>query len=153
MPFETAPCGAMVLAMEKPTSVQSNEGRASGGSPAEHDRSKHLRVAAAVVWRAGDLLLTQRPPGGEHGLLWEFPGGKLEPGESPERALVREIQEELGVVATPCETLAVHRHEYPSGLRVEIAFVRCELGSLDFTPSEAVTSVRWIRPRDVDLDE
>jgi len=117
------------------------------------ESSRHLRVAAAVVWRDGELLLTQRPPGGDLGLLWEFPGGKIEPGETPEHALIREIREELGVGARPLNTIAVHRHEYPGELRVEIAFVRCELDTLDFVPSEAVYSVRWIRPRDVDLGE
>lgn len=60
---------------------------------------RRLRVAAAVVFDGPDLLMTQRPPGGALGLQWEFPGGKLERGETPEVALVREIREELGVAA------------------------------------------------------
>jgi mutator protein MutT len=112
-----------------------------------------VRVAAAVVWRDACLLLTRRPPGGPLGLLWEFPGGKIEPGETPERALVREIAEELGVRATPGAVAGVHRHAYPHGLEVEIVFVRCELDTLAFVPSRAVHEVRWIRPEDVDLDE
>jgi 8-oxo-dGTP diphosphatase len=111
-----------------------------------------LRVAAAVVFREGEVLMTRRPPGGAHPLLWEFPGGKIEPGESAERALVREIEEELGVRASTGETLAVHRHDYPGGPRVEIVFVRCTLDSLDFTPSDAVHAVRWSRPDRVDLE-
>lgn len=112
-----------------------------------------LRVAAAVVWRDGRLLLTRRPPGGRFGLLWEFPGGKLEPGESPAQALVRELREELGVGAVPGETLAVRRHDYVPGPAVELFFVRCELVSFDFTPSPAVHEIRWARPADVDPDE
>jgi 8-oxo-dGTP diphosphatase len=111
-----------------------------------------LRVAAAVVFREGEVLMTRRPPGGAHPLLWEFPGGKIESGESAERALVREIEEELGVRASPAETLAVHRHDYPGGPRVEIVFVRCTLDSLEFRPSGAVHAVRWSRPERVDLD-
>jgi 8-oxo-dGTP diphosphatase len=112
-----------------------------------------VRVAAAVVFRGTNVLLTRRPPGGARGLMWEFPGGKIEAGESEEEALRREIEEELGVAARPLEVLAVHRHDYPDGLRVEIAFVRCELDSLEFRPSAAVHAVRWIAPGDVKLDE
>src|SRR5262249_31818007 len=82
-----------------------------------------IRVAAAVVWHEGRLLLTQRPPGGPLGLQWEMPGGKIEPGETPEHALVREISEELGVRATPWEVLGVESHDYPHGLEVEIVFL------------------------------
>ena len=112
--------------------------------------AERLRVAAAVVWRDGLLLLTRRPPGGRFGLLWEFPGGKLEPGESPGQALVRELREELGVGAVPGETLAIERHDYAQGPAVELYFVRCELESFDFTPSVAVHEIRWVRPGEVD---
>ncbi len=59
-----------------------------------------LVVAAAMVDR-GRVLVQQRPEGTALAGLWEFPGGKIEPGESPEAALVRELEEELGVVADP----------------------------------------------------
>lgn len=55
-------------------------------------------VAAALLGSDGHVLMQQRRLGGTHGGLWEFPGGKIEPGESPESALVREIDEELGLV-------------------------------------------------------
>jgi 8-oxo-dGTP pyrophosphatase MutT (NUDIX family) len=100
---------------------------------------RRVRVAAAVVRHGGRLLLTQRPPGGPLGLQWELPGGKIEDGESPEHALVRELREELGV--------------YAHGLEVEIVFVRCELDSLEFTPSPAVHAVRWADPAEIDLRE
>ncbi|HEX7873335.1 MAG TPA: (deoxy)nucleoside triphosphate pyrophosphohydrolase [Sphingobium sp.] len=54
-------------------------------------------VAAALVDTDGRVLLQQRPEGKSMAGLWEFPGGKIEPGESPEAALVRELQEELGI--------------------------------------------------------
>lgn len=57
-------------------------------------------VAAAIVDRDGRVLVQQRPPGTSMAGLWEFPGGKVEPGESPEAALVRELHEELGIVVT-----------------------------------------------------
>lgn len=111
---------------------------------------RSIKVAAAVVWREGRVLLTRRPPGGPFGLKWEFPGGKLEPGESAEQALVRELREELGVGSVTQGTLAVETHEYAHGLVVELHFVRCELDSLDFTPSPEVHEARWSRPSEVD---
>jgi 8-oxo-dGTP diphosphatase len=112
-----------------------------------------IRVAAAVVWRDGRLLLTRRPPGGRFGLQWEFPGGKLEPGESAEQALVRELREELGVGSVTRGTLAVETHEYALGPAVELHFLGCELDSLDFQPSPEVHEVRWSRPSEVDPAE
>lgn len=56
-----------------------------------------LVVAAALIDDSGRVLLQQRPPGKPMAGLWEFPGGKIEPGESPEAALVRELHEELGL--------------------------------------------------------
>src|SRR5262245_44237504 len=112
-----------------------------------------IEVVAAVVWRDGRVLLTQRPPGGPLGGLWEFPGGKIEPGETPEQAVVREVGADLGVRATPLEILARHRHRYAHGLDVGIVFVRCELSATEFRPSAAVHAARWTRPEDVDLGE
>jgi mutator protein MutT len=112
-----------------------------------------IRVAAAVVRRDGRVLLTRRPPGGPFGLKWEFPGGKLEPGETAEQALVRELREELGVGSVPQGTMAVETFQYAHGLSVELHFVRCELDSLDFTPSPEVHEVRWNQPSEVDPAE
>jgi 8-oxo-dGTP diphosphatase len=105
-----------------------------------------VRVVAAVVWRGDDLLLTQRPPGGPLGLQWEFPGGKIEAGESAGAALAREINEELGVTATPGRVLGTERHVYEHGLEVEITFIECALAATAFRPSPAVHRVRWSRP-------
>jgi 8-oxo-dGTP diphosphatase len=60
-----------------------------------------LVVACALVDPDGRVLIARRPEGKAHAGLWEFPGGKVEPGERPEQALVRELREELGV--EPCE--------------------------------------------------
>ncbi len=74
-----------------------------------------LVVAAALVREDGRLLLQQRPPGKSMAGLWELPGGKIEPGESPESALAREIEEELGVKLDPSDlnpfTFASHPYE------------------------------------------
>ena len=60
-----------------------------------------LVVAAAIFDSAGKILMQRRPLEKAHGGLWEFPGGKVEPGESPESALLREIDEELGIALDP----------------------------------------------------
>ena len=111
-----------------------------------------VRVAAAVVWRDGKLLLIQRPPGATLALQWEMPGGKIEPGESPGEALSREVREELGVHATALEVLGTSAHDYPDGPAVEIVFMSCRLASFDFSPSPAAHAVRWEAPQSIDLD-
>ena len=110
-----------------------------------------LRVAAAVVWDGERLLMTQRAPGGALGLQWEFPGGKIEPGESPEDAVVREVREELGVRAVPHERLDTVTHQYAHGTRVEIVFVRCTFDSFAFARSAEVHAVRWQNPAEIEL--
>ncbi len=108
-------------------------------------------MAAAVVWEGPLLLMTQRAPGGALGLQWEFPGGKIERNESPEQAVVREVLEELGVNATPCERIRTATHDYPHGTRVEIVFMRCTLDSHAFTLSDEVSDARWQPPAEIDL--
>ncbi len=74
-----------------------------------------LVAAAALVDADGRVLLAQRPPGKSMAGLWEFPGGKIDPGETPERALIRELAEELGIdVAASClAPLTFASHSYP----------------------------------------
>jgi 8-oxo-dGTP diphosphatase len=112
-----------------------------------------VRVVAGVVFRDGEVLLTQRPPTAEHAGQWEFPGGKIEPGETPEQAVVREIREELGVGATPRGVLDTHSHDYESGTRVEIVFIACDLDAPPRAASPAVHAMRWERPDRVDASE
>ena len=112
---------------------------------------RRIRVAAAVVWDGARLLMTQRASGGALGLMWEFPGGKIERDETPEQAIVREVREELGVLATPLERLHSVAHDYAHGTRVEIVFVRGTLDSLQFTLSDEVNASRWLPPSEIDL--
>jgi 8-oxo-dGTP diphosphatase len=81
-----------------------------------------LLVAAGVIHRNGEILVGQRRRGDRHPLKWEFPGGKVEYGESPQQALVRELSEELQISAKAGSELARYEHDYPSGSRVHLLF-------------------------------
>ncbi|MBR7078357.1 MAG: (deoxy)nucleoside triphosphate pyrophosphohydrolase [Clostridia bacterium] len=74
---------------------------------------KTVEVAAAIIVDGGKFLICQRPPRKARGLLWEFPGGNREAGETLRDAAVREIREELGAVIEPLEVLETTSHEYP----------------------------------------
>jgi mutator protein MutT len=69
-------------------------------------------IGAAVIWRDGKILIDRRKPGGTLGGLWEFPGGKLEPGETISQCITREIREELGIEITVGQELIVLEHTY-----------------------------------------
>lgn len=84
---------------------------------------KTLRfVAAALILRGDQVLICQRKAGTPMGLKWEFPGGKIEAGESPEQALKRELDEELGINASIGSKIAHLRHNYRSGGAVDLQF-------------------------------
>jgi 8-oxo-dGTP diphosphatase len=74
-----------------------------------------LVAAAALIDASGRVLIAQRPAHKQLGGLWEFPGGKVEPGEAPEQALVRELMEELGLTIEPdaLDPFAFASHAYP----------------------------------------
>ncbi len=72
-----------------------------------------VEVVAALVWREDAFLICQRPAHKARGLLWEFVGGKIEPGETGEEALVRECREELGITVAPSSVFMDVTHEYP----------------------------------------
>src|SRR5208337_674265 len=79
-------------------------------------------VAAALIVRGGEVLICQRRPGQPMALLWEFPGGKIEAGESPEQALARELEEELGIRAVIGPRVTRIRHNYRHGGAVDLQF-------------------------------
>ena len=79
-------------------------------------------MSAGIIYREGRVLVGQRPKLGRHSLKWEFPGGKVELGESPQQALVRELDEELAIQADVGGELARYEHDYPNGSRVHLLF-------------------------------
>jgi 8-oxo-dGTP diphosphatase len=86
-----------------------------GGAPQlapNQSRKPDLTVVAAVIVRDSKILVCQRRRDDSHALQWEFPGGKIEPGESPQQALVRELVEELAVKATVGKEVFRTRHRY-----------------------------------------
>jgi 8-oxo-dGTP diphosphatase len=105
-------------------------------------------VAAAVIIRDGRVLLTRRGEGQHLAGMWEFPGGKLEAGESPEEALVRECQEECGIEVEVTEILEVTHHRYPEK-EVLLLFYRCELRAGEVRHLQ-VADHAWVAPRDLD---
>jgi 8-oxo-dGTP diphosphatase len=106
-----------------------------------------LVVACALVDADGRVLVAQRPEGKALAGLWEFPGGKLMAGETPEAALVRELEEELGVVTEPpcLAPLTFASHAYPAFHLLMPLYV-CRVWQGDPQPREA-QALRWVRPR------
>jgi 8-oxo-dGTP diphosphatase len=105
-----------------------------------------LVVVAAVIERGGQILIGQRKPTGRHPLKWEFPGGKVEPGEDPRAALERELREELGIQAAAGEQMDAYDVQYPGGPPTRLLFFRVteftgEPRNLDFE------QILWERPQ------
>ena len=77
------------------------------------NNSDQINVAVGAIKNAkGEILISKRPKGKHLAGVWEFPGGKIEPGESTQQALVRELQEELDIVPTQTESLIQIEHQY-----------------------------------------
>lgn len=82
-----------------------------------------IYVTAAIIARNGRILLMRRAPGQSHAGLWEFPGGKIEQGETPQECLARELKEECDVTATVGEKVAESIYTYAHGVICLIAYV------------------------------
>jgi 8-oxo-dGTP diphosphatase len=104
------------------------------------------RVVAGLIEKDGKLLVCQRTRHQTMPLKWEFPGGKIEEGEQPRDALRRELEEELGIIATIGDEIARIQHEYPNGGMVELRFflVREYAGEIE---NRIFKDVQWSEPR------
>jgi 8-oxo-dGTP diphosphatase/A/G-specific adenine glycosylase len=108
---------------------------------AAESKAPVIVVLAAIVEREGRLLVSRRLEGTHLEGLWEFPGGKCEPGESHEACLARELEEELGVKATVGDEIFVTEHEYPERT-VRLHFRRCAIAG---EPHPLLgQQIRWI---------
>ena len=104
-------------------------------------------VVAALIWQGDRFMACQRPAHKARGLLWEFVGGKVEPGESGEEALIRECKEELGVTISVGRIFLDVVHEYPD--------ITVHLTLFNATIAEGVpqklehNDIRWITPGEI----
>lgn len=104
-----------------------------------------IEVSAGLVFRDGKLLITQRHRDAHLGGLWEFPGGKREPGETFKRCLARELREELGVEVAVGALFEDITHAYP-GKTVRLKFFLCRLRSGEPKPM-GCAAIRWVGRR------
>ena len=105
-----------------------------------------IKVAAAVFEENGKILLCQRGEGGNCAFLWEFPGGKIEEGESPEEALRREIREELEIEAETGEIFAEYEFSYPER-NIYFYFIKAKIASGEIKLN-VHKDCRWVLPKE-----
>lgn len=108
----------------------------------------HKVIAVAIVWRGAELLIDQRPETSMLAGLWEFPGGKIEPGETPAECVVREVREEIGIEVEAQAELATIEHEY-THLTITLIAYLCRYISGEAQPLQCA-AVRWIHPQELD---
>ena len=108
-------------------------------------------VVAALIWEGDRFLACQRPANKARALLWEFVGGKVEPGETPEEALMRECREELDITVAPGDIFLTVIHEYPD-LTVKLTLFNASIA--EGTPKALEhNDIRWITVEEIDTLE
>lgn len=112
---------------------------------------KITEVVAALIWQDDRFLICQRPAGKARGLLWEFVGGKIEPNETGEEALIRECSEELGVLVKPGVVFMDVVHNYPDiTVHLTLYHAAIESGVIQMIEHN---DIRWITSDEIDLFE
>ena len=109
---------------------------------------QRIRVVAAVIERDGRYLITQRRPAAVLPLLWEFPGGRVEEGETDPQALARELLEEMGIEIAVGER-AIQVHHVYSAYEIDFAVYRCALKQGEIRHG-SVHDHRWVLPLELD---
>lgn len=108
---------------------------------------KVTEVVAALIWDGDTFMICQRPAHKARGLLWEFVGGKIEPGETGEEALIRECREELAVTVSVGAVFMDVTHEYPD-LTVHLTLYHASVA--DGVPQKLEhNDIRWITPQQI----
>ena len=107
-----------------------------------------IEVVAALIWRNDTFMICQRPASKKRALLWEFVGGKVEPGETREQALVRECQEELAITVACKDVFCEVTHTYPD-ITVHLTLFNGEI--IDGEPKMLEhNDIKWITPAQID---
>src|SRR5689334_1405804 len=122
--------------------IPSESSREENQHPVASRQHRVIEVSAALIFRDGKLLITQRHAAAHLGGLWEFPGGKREAGETFEQCLVRELREELGVEVAVGELLEGLTHDYPEKT-VQLKFFVCRLIEGDPQPL-GCAALEWV---------
>ena len=109
---------------------------------------KIAEVVAALIWNGDTFMICQRPVHKARGLLWEFVGGKVEPGETKEQALIRECQEELGITVSVGDIFTEVVHEYPD-ITVHLTLFNATIA--DGAPQKLEhNDIKWIKVSEID---
>jgi 8-oxo-dGTP diphosphatase len=104
-----------------------------------------VEVVAAIIEQNGRILICRRTAHQSHPLKWEFPGGKVEPGESPEQALTRELQEELGIAGSVGQEIT--RYQYAYSGRAPIVLIFFRVTAFTGSPQNLIfEEIRWEQP-------
>ena len=105
-------------------------------------------VAAALIWRGDRFMICQRPANKARGLLWEFVGGKTEPGETLQEALIRECREELDILVAPADIFMELDHIYPD-ISIHLTLFNCTIAEGEPRLLEH-NDLKWIRTSEID---
>ena len=108
---------------------------------------KMVEVVAALIWQRDKFMICQRPAHKSRGLLWEFVGGKVEPSETKEQALIRECQEELAVTLSVGDIFMDVVHEYPD-LTVHLTLFNATIAEGEPQKLEH-NDIQWITPSEI----
>jgi 8-oxo-dGTP diphosphatase len=122
------------------------------GGELEKLMRRKIRVVGAMIEKDGRYLITQRPPTASLPLLWEFPGGRVEAGETDEVALARELAEEMRIQVTVADRVIHVEHAY-EGYDIDFCVYRCRLAGPEPIQHVRVHDHRWVRPEELDQYE